>query len=138
MEYIPGKTVKAHLLGQSIQDQNLLAVSIGRTIGLLHANDIIHGDLTTSNILVKHQQEFVNDYELVLIDFGLSYVSTLHEDKAVDLYVLERAFISTHPNSETMVVTILQTYGSTYSTAQQVLGRLDKVRQRGRKKLAFG
>jgi tRNA A-37 threonylcarbamoyl transferase component Bud32 len=36
----------------------------------------------------------------VLIDFGLSYVSSLVEDKAVDLYVLERAFASTHPDSE--------------------------------------
>ena len=38
----------------------------------------------------------------VIIDFGLSYVSSLPEDKAVDLYVLERAFLSTHPNSEEM------------------------------------
>ena len=38
-----------------------------------------------------------------MIDFGLSYNSTLAEDKAVDLYVLERAFLSTHPNSETLV-----------------------------------
>ena len=32
----------------------------------------------------------------VLIDFGLSYNNTLAEDKAVDLYVLERAFTSAH------------------------------------------
>jgi tRNA A-37 threonylcarbamoyl transferase component Bud32 len=38
-----------------------------------------------------------------LIDFGLSYMSHLPEDKAVDLYVLERAFLSTHPNTEAMV-----------------------------------
>jgi len=38
-----------------------------------------------------------------MIDFGLSYSSTLPEDMAVDLYVLERAFLSTHPNSTTMV-----------------------------------
>jgi len=38
-----------------------------------------------------------------MIDFGLSYSSTLPEDMAVDLYVLERAFLSTHPNSTAMV-----------------------------------
>jgi tRNA A-37 threonylcarbamoyl transferase component Bud32 len=38
-----------------------------------------------------------------MIDFGLSYTSHLFEDKAVDLYVLERAFISTHPGSERWV-----------------------------------
>ena len=32
----------------------------------------------------------------VLIDFGLSFTSTIPEDKAVDLYVLERALISMH------------------------------------------
>lgn len=40
-----------------------------------------------------------------MIDFGLSYTSTLLEDKGVDLYVLERAFLSTHPNTEDLVCT---------------------------------
>ncbi len=46
----------------------------------------------------------------VLIDFGLSYHSTLVEDKAVDLYVLERAFASTHPESEPMFASVLFAY----------------------------
>jgi TP53 regulating kinase-like protein len=46
----------------------------------------------------------------VLIDFGLSYHSTLVEDKAVDLYVLERAFASTHPDSEPMFAGVLSAY----------------------------
>ena len=46
----------------------------------------------------------------VLIDFGLSYHSTLVEDKAVDLYVLERAFASTHPDSEPMFASVLSAY----------------------------
>lgn len=43
------------------------------------------------------------DGKAVLIDFGLSMISTMIDDKAVDLYVLERAFISTHPGSENLV-----------------------------------
>ena len=43
------------------------------------------------------------DNKAVLIDFGLSMISTMIDDKAVDLYVLERAFISTHPGSEHLV-----------------------------------
>lgn len=39
----------------------------------------------------------------VAIDFGLGYTKPLAEDKAVDLYVLERAFVSTHPNSQPLV-----------------------------------
>ena len=46
----------------------------------------------------------------VLIDFGLSYHSSLVEDKAVDLYVLERAFASTHPDSEPLFAAVLNTY----------------------------
>lgn len=46
----------------------------------------------------------------MLIDFGLSYHSTLVEDKAVDLYVLERAFASTHPDSEPMFSSVLSAY----------------------------
>ena len=45
-----------------------------------------------------------------LIDFGLAYISTLVEDKAVDLYVLERAFSSTHPASESLFASILKAY----------------------------
>ena len=46
----------------------------------------------------------------MLIDFGLAYISTLVEDKAVDLYVLERAFGSTHPDSEPMFASVLAAY----------------------------
>jgi len=45
-----------------------------------------------------------------MIDFGLAYTSTLVEDKAVDLYVLERAFTSTHPDSEPMFFAVLEAY----------------------------
>jgi predicted GTPase len=49
------------------------------------------------------QQVREADNRAVLIDFGLSMISTMIDDKAVDLYVLERAFISTHPGSEHLV-----------------------------------
>ena len=39
----------------------------------------------------------------VLIDFGLSFNSTIPEDKGVDLYVLERAFTSAHSKQTEMV-----------------------------------
>ena len=42
----------------------------------------------------------VESLQIALIDFGLSYVKNSAEDKAVDLYVLERAFVSTHPALE--------------------------------------
>jgi len=48
--------------------------------------------------------------ELYFIDFGLSYMSAKPEDKAVDIYVLKRAFISTHPGSEMIWESILEEY----------------------------
>ena len=65
---------------------------MGKTINNVHDLGIIHGDLTTSNMIIR------NDKQIVLIDFGLSYFKDSAEDKAVDLYVLERAFKSTHPH----------------------------------------
>lgn len=44
------------------------------------------------------------DSKAVIIDFGLAMISTQIDDKAVDLFVLERAFISTHPGSENLVL----------------------------------
>ena len=58
---------------------------IGITIGGLHAANVVHGDLTTSNLILR---ESSGKSEVVLIDFGLGSVSTTDEDIAVDLYVL--------------------------------------------------
>lgn len=63
----------------------------------------------------------------MLIDFGLSYHSTLVEDKAVDLYVLERAFASTHPESEPMIESILVAYANRIGKDwDQIKKRLDE------------
>lgn len=81
-----------------------LAVRIGQAIAKLHKASIIHGDLTTSNLMLRDQ-----NMSVVVIDFGLSYNSTLAEDRAVDLYVLERAFLSTHTEINDYVRTISNT-----------------------------
>src|SRR5579862_7624023 len=74
--------------------------SVGKSVGELHASGVVHGDLTTSNLILR---ETHGRMEVVLIDFGLGSVSVSEEDMAVDLYVLERAFASTHPKSEGLV-----------------------------------
>lgn len=42
---------------------------VGRRVGLMHEGGLIHGDLTSSNIMVKD-----GDVVPVFIDFGLSYI----------------------------------------------------------------
>lgn len=79
-----------------------VAKSVGVAVGKLHDAEIVHGDLTTSNLMVKEVNGELSA-DIALIDFGLGMMKPTLEDKAVDLYVLERAFVSTHPGSEYLV-----------------------------------
>lgn len=109
---------------------------IGETIGQMHKNNIIHGDLTTSNILLRGSP---SDLNLVFIDFGLSHFENNAEDKGVDLYVLERALLSTHPDLDTLFESILNGYKKGNTTGhQEVILKLEEVRLRGRKRTMVG
>lgn len=138
MENINGQTVNDYLtsLKDNRQDDasliNLL-MNIGAVVGKMHSIGVFHGDLTTSNMLKKE------DDTLVLIDFGLSHFNPSTEDKAVDLYVLERAFISKHSYFSDLFVTILDGYKNGYnSNAQTIINQFQNVRARGRKRLMEG
>ena len=139
MEKISGKTVKQMLYEQKgdyeSQICHSLALHVGVLLSKLHSGNVIHGDLTTSNVMLKESDVS----KPVLLDLGLSYQSNFAEDKAVDLYVLERAFLSTHPNSKKLFYSILAAY-KTHNTEEssKVISRLEEVRKRGRKKLLFG
>lgn len=92
-----------------------LGQKIGYTIAQLHSNSLIHGDLTTSNFMVNIDNtpgKEQNEQEMVLysIDFGLSQISDNVEEKAVDLYVLERAIDTTHNQSQHLIDVILAQY----------------------------
>lgn len=125
---------------------------IGRTVGRCHEAGVVHGDLTTSNLMLRPkarrqearrdleavQQQDELEGEVVLIDFGLATQSIQEEDRAVDLYVLERAFGSTHPRTEGLFGEVLRSYGESYKAAKGVLRRFEEVRMRGRKKIMIG
>lgn len=120
---------------------------IGRLVGALHKAGVVHGDLTTSNLMLRdtrpaheyRQEENPSmDGDIVLIDFGLSVQSSQDEDRAVDLYVLERAFGSTHPHTEPFFECLLEGYRESYKGAGPALKRLEDVRMRGRKRSMIG
>ncbi|KAM9249734.1 EKC/KEOPS complex subunit TP53RK [Dugong dugon] len=117
------------------QSLSCLAKAVGQVLARMHDEDLIHGDLTTSNMLLKPPVEQLN---IVLIDFGLSFISALPEDKGVDLYVLEKAFLSTHPNTKTVFEAFLKSYSSSSKKARPVVKKLDEVRLRGRKRSMVG
>ncbi|XP_045688974.1 EKC/KEOPS complex subunit TP53RK [Phyllostomus hastatus] len=141
MEDIEGSvTVRDHI--QSILETEKtperllgLARTIGQVLARMHDEDLIHGDLTTSNMLLRPPPE---QLDIVLIDFGLSFISALPEDKGVDLYVLEKAFLSTHPNTESVFEAFLKSYSASSKKAKPVLKKLDEVRLRGRKRSMVG
>lgn len=136
------KKGESEAIGQLAKDVMRL---VGYAIAELHLNEIVHGDLTSSNIVLVKESETEEKYSVALIDFGLSSYSNLVEDKAVDIYVLERALVSTHPQfSELYNEWLLEGYHSLYSEKKKINAwrdverRLAAVRLRGRKRSMLG
>ena len=126
MEYIEGKKLR-----DIINTLNFKAysVEVGKIIALLHKNNVIHGDLTTSNFLVDKNNK------LFLIDFGLSYINPKVEDKAVDIHLLRQALESKHFEFwDKAFKLVLDSYQKNYEAAKEVIDRLSKVEKRGRYK----
>ena len=181
MEYISGQTVRQTLarlapptsdsVASNMTDAHqhehvdvALCRSIGSAMGFaiatLHGANVIHGDLTSSNMIIRDNNHttpysqtsvfapapptssspssIAHIGSLTLIDFGLSSASHLVEDRAVDLYVLEKALIATTPWCTIVFDTLIGTYGTTLVGAGKVISRLDVVRQRGRKRSMVG
>ena len=89
-------------------------------------------------LTAKHLADSGDLGELYIIDFGLSFVSGKIEDKAVDIYVLKRAFISTHPGSEELFQKVIEKYKTSSNKGHQVIGKYNDVEKRGRKRECFG
>ncbi|KZT57995.1 hypothetical protein CALCODRAFT_433348 [Calocera cornea HHB12733] len=149
VEWIEGASVRKVLGGgaeaedededEEADVEELIMRLIGLEISKMHRADIIHGDLTTSNMMLRRLPSPSQTSEIVLIDFGLSSTSLLVEDKAVDLYVLERAFASTHPDSESLFGGVLEAYSKGMGKAwPPIYKRLEEVRLRGRKRSMVG
>ncbi|KAI0964765.1 tyrosine protein kinase [Xylaria arbuscula] len=153
-ERAQGRTGDAVVEGTGEADADLVALlrRIAEAVGRMHKAGIVHGDLTTSNMMLRpweRGKEPANghsvegdgllDGEVVIIDFGLASQSSHEEDRAVDLYVLERAFASTHPRAEKLFTAMLETaYREAFKQAPVVLKKLEDVRMRGRKRSMIG
>ncbi len=122
IEKIGGKLVK-DILEKS--DYRGLSSEIGEKIAVLHNNSIIHGDLTTSNMIYKNK--------IFFIDFGLSFFSEKAEDKAVDLHLLKEALESKHYRiGEDCFRHALGAYKKDAKKSSETLKRLVTVERRGR------
>jgi TP53 regulating kinase-like protein len=85
MQEIPGKPINDLSESKIVE----LSKEIGKLVGMLHKNGIMHGDLTTSNFILFQNTVYV-------IDFGLSQNSIKPEDHAVDLRLIKEILNSAH------------------------------------------
>ncbi|KAL6120613.1 hypothetical protein NUSPORA_02629 [Nucleospora cyclopteri] len=129
MEYIEGRTVKETLEEISLNNDksvtdltaDQIMVKIGEIVAMMHSNQIIHGDLTTLNFLINGDQIYA-------IDFGLSFNSLKIEDKAVDLYLFEKALLCAHNDQ------LIKYFYEGYQLNGQLSKKLEEIRKRGRKR----
>ncbi len=121
MEFIDGKKLSNHL--ESL-DWKEICKQLAETLTKLHNEDLIHGDLTTSNMIYKKDQ-------LYLIDFGLGFHSHKIEDKAVDLHLLKQALDAKHfkifPEAFNI---ILKNYKA--NQKELIIERIKTIEKRGR------
>jgi Kae1-associated kinase Bud32 len=137
IEHIPGRQVKEILDANQEKDQKLclkLCKEIGEKTATMHALNIIHHDLTTSNMIMHDTKK-----EVYFIDFGLSFKSQKIEDKAVDLHLLLHALQSKHYKiADICFAEALAGYSAKSKDAKEVINRLHIVEKRGRYKHAGG
>jgi TP53 regulating kinase-like protein len=129
MEFVEGKQVKEVLDTVSSEERLRLSRLMGRMIGRLHKHGIIHGDLTTSNmILTPHGK-------VVFVDFGLSERSVELEPKGVDLHLMKRALQSTHyKHAKECFKTVMEGYAESVGQeeAKNVAAKIREIEKRGR------
>ena len=136
MEYIEGKTLKNYINDSYNKEENNYSCEcfqvmrkLGNLIATIHKKGYIHGDLTTSNFMIRNETN-----EIIIIDFGLTSVSETTENRAVDLYVLERALLCTHYDANILFESIINGYCEYFEKSKEIIKHLDEVRLRGRKK----
>ncbi len=123
MEHIGGELAKDII--QNSGERNEIARMIGRSVGVLHSNGLVHGDLTTSNMIIQ-------DGQVHLIDFGLGERSQEPEKKGVDLHLLKEAMDSAHSQFPELFDHISRGYLETYEDGKKILAIVADIEKRGR------
>ncbi len=159
MPYIKGQRLSDNLNEFPLKKQKLICNQIGKEIAKLHNANIIHGDLTTSNMILvdnlnvksKLTNKSIRDVALIhnkklrsergigigiiyFIDFGLGYISHKFEDKAVDIHLFKQALEAKHFRNWKI---LFQEFEKGYKKSKDfkiIFERLKAVEKRGRYK----
>lgn len=124
MDKVAGSSIKHYMESNNLEKY---FIELGKIIGKLHSSNIIHGDLTTSNIVLDPTEN------IWIIDFGLGFISHQIEDKAVDLLVLKHTIESSHYSSyELAYGSLIKGYQDQNTQAEKIFKRLKIVEARVR------
>jgi len=129
MEYIEGKQVKQILNEVTERQRQNLCFRTGEMIGRLHEYGIIHGDLTTSNLILR------SDGKIFFLDFGLGDKTKELEARGVDLHLMKRALQSTHYKfADECFESAIRGYSTVMcpETSENVLEKIKEIEKRGR------
>jgi len=129
MEFVEGEQVKQVLPRVSRREQQELCVEMGVLIGKMHRHGVVHGDLTTSNMILS------GEGKIFLVDFGLGEKNSETEARGVDLHLMKRALQSTHCKfAEECFRNVLKGYSEVLGVedAEKVFDKIREIERRGR------
>lgn len=129
MEFVEGRQVKEVLNNLVRDERRSLSRRIGELIGRLHQNDLVHGDLTTSNMVLTPEDR------IVFVDFGLGERTAELELKGVDLHLMKRALQSVHfRHADECFSLVLRGYADVVgeSLKDEILAKIGEIERRGR------
>ena len=127
MPYIIGEKLSKYLDKFPLKKQEKICTQIGKEVAKLHNANIIHGDLTTSNMILKNNRIF-------FIDFGLGYISHKIEDKAVDIHLFKQALEARHFKNWKILFGKFKKAYKESKDFKRIAERLKIVEKRGRYK----
>lgn len=128
MEYIEGERLRDLIGPMGAVDLAEAFRRFGRGVGMLHSAGIMHGDLTTANVVMRRGSP-------VFIDFGLANHSTRVEDHAVDLRLIKETLAGAHSaEAAEALAGFIEGYADTVgdAKARSVLKQLQAIERRGR------
>jgi TP53 regulating kinase-like protein len=127
MEYVEGRRIRDIIGNLDQNEKETIFKKIGNQAGRLHCSGIIHGDLTTSNMIKSGNR-------IVFIDFGLSEISNEVEKKGVDLNLMHRMLMSTHfRDKDFLLKSFIDGYTEVMGEqAMTALNRMREISMRGR------
>jgi len=125
MEYIDGERVKDALNRAPLDEAERICREIGRLAALMHRAKLVHGDLTTSNMILRQGRIWI-------IDFSLGSRNAEAEEMGVDMHLLKEAFQSAHSERFDLFQVVMDSYSEHFERSEQVVHKIRDIEDRGR------